>query len=135
MEKVTHKQARRRYMRAFWPVMTFYMIAIIGGALWRNQYETPPLWLGAAIAIAVSIPLIVILFLLVRYFSETDEYTRLMHLTAFAYGGCITIGAVFVVGFLQMFDVIRYVDVFWFGPGFFLAYGLAYRFMGGEDCV
>ncbi len=135
MQKVTHKEARKRYMRLFWPAMVFYVITVIGGAQLRNQYETTPLWLGISIALAITVPLIAVLILMLRYFDETDEYTRLKQLKAFAYGACLTVGAIFFVGFLQMFDVITHVDVFWFGPGFFLAYGLAYWAMGGKDCI
>lgn len=135
MQKITHKEARKRYMRLFWPAMVIYIVAVVGGALTRSQYETTPLWLGLSITAAVCVPLIAILFLMVRYFAESDEYIRLLQLRAFAYGACFTISAVFVVGFLQIYEVIGYVEVFWFGPGFFLAYGLVYWAMGGKDCV
>lgn len=135
MQKVTFKEARKRYLRLFWPVMGFYVLAVLGGSYLSRQYETTPLWLGVSLALIVSLPLVGVLFLMVRYFQEADEYTRLMQLTAFAYGACMTVGAIFVVGFLQMFDVIGNVDIFWFGPAFFLAYGVSYKLMGGKDCV
>ena len=135
MQKVTYKEARKRYMRLFWPVMGFYVLAVMGGSYLAGQYEETPQWLGITLALVISFPLIGVLFLMVRYFREADEYTRLMQLTAFAYGACLVIGAIFIVGFLQMFDVLGYVDVFWFGPGFFLAYGLSYKAMGGKDCT
>lgn len=135
MQKVTHREARKRYLRLFWPAMIIYTGAIIGGAIWRNQYETTPVWLGLTITIAVSIPLIAVMFLMVRYFMESDEFVRLQQLTAFAYGACITVSAIFVAGFLQMFDVVGYIEVFWFGPAFFFAYGIVYKLMGGKDCA
>lgn len=122
-------------MRLFWPVMALYVVIVIAGTLLLKTYETPPLWLQIGLALGASLPLIGVLVLMVRFFAETDEYTRLKQLTAFAYGACITVSAIFVTGFLQMFDVIGYVDVFWFGPGFFLAYGLSYHAIGGKECL
>ena len=135
MEKVTHKQARQRYLRLFRPVMLIYVVAILGGSYWLSTFEVEPKWLTVSVALASSIPLLLVLLLMLRYFSEADEYTRLKQLTAFSYGAAITIGAVFVAGFLQMFEVIGTVQVFWFGPAFFLAYGLSYKLLGGQDCA
>jgi len=114
--------------------MAAYLVIVLGGSFWLAKTEDPSLTVSALVAIACALPLIASLWLMLRYFSETDEFTRLRQLTAFAQGAVITISAVFVVGFLQMFDVIGNVEVFWFGPAFFFAYGLAYKAMGGKDC-
>lgn len=115
--------ARKRYHRVFWPAMALYVAIVLFGSWYVQEGETPK-WIAAAFAIATALPVCFTLWAMVRWMSETDEYTRLRHLKAFAQGATITISGVFVVGFLQFFEVIDSFDVFWFGPAFFLAYGL-----------
>lgn len=134
MQKVTHKQARSRYRRLFWPMMALYVVVVIGGTLLRTNFDAPPLWLDVALALGSALPVSAVLFLMVRYFLEADEFVRLQQLTAFAYGACLTVSSIFVAGFLQMFDVIRGIEVFWFGPAFFFAYGIVHKLMGVKDC-
>ena len=134
MEKVTYKQAKRQYIRRFWPLMFLYLVAILGGSFWLKQYETEPLWLGITVALTAATPLIVTLFVMLRYFEQTDEFVRLNQLRSFAEGSAIIMSAIFVIGFLQLFHVVPQIEVFWFGPAFFLAYGLAHWRRGGESC-
>ncbi|MEZ5987275.1 MAG: hypothetical protein R3B94_15120 [Hyphomonas sp.] len=47
------------------------------------------------------------------------------YLQALRDAGLITSGITFLFGFLQIFDVLGSIDVFWFGPLFFFAFGLA----------
>ena len=122
-------------MRLFWPAMAIYIVACLGGAWLKIQYDVPPVWLNISVALCSALPVCAVLFLMVRYFLEADEFVRLQQLTAFAYGACITVSAIFVAGFLQMFDVIGHIEVFWFGPAFFFAYGIVYKLMGGKDCA
>ena len=135
MQKITHKQARKRYKRLVWPAMVIYLASIFAGSLWLRQFESAPLWAGLLVAMAVSVPVAVVMFLLIRYFSETDEYNRMLHLRAFAYGASTTISVIFFVGFLQMFDVVGQVDLILFGLGFLFVYPFSYWLMGGKDCV
>ena len=116
--------ARKRYHRLFWPAMIAYVTIVIGGA-WLVDDQESPKWIAALAAILTTIPIVIALFAIVRWMSETDEYTRLRHLKAFAVAGALTASVVFLVGFLQIFDVVGFVEVFWFGPLFLGAYGLA----------
>ena len=116
--------AQKRYHRVFWPTMIVYVMIVLGGA-WLVDKETSPTWLAATVAIACALPVCLALWAIVRWMSETDEYTRMKHLKGFARGAAITISGVFVVGFLQLWEVIEDFDVFWIGPAFFLSYGLA----------
>jgi hypothetical protein len=106
----------------------------LGGSYYLRTVEVEPTWLKILISIAVTLPIIASLFAMLRYFEETDEYSRLLQLRAFATGAVITVSALFAVGFLQMFAVLGAVEVFWFGPLFFVCYGLAHRLTGGRDC-
>ncbi|MBI1399774.1 hypothetical protein [Hyphomonas sp.] len=118
------RSANRRYLYVFWPFMAAY-VAIILGASFLIDKDTSPLWLKVAGALAATLPIIGALWAILRRVAETDEYTRLRQLTALAQGGAITAGIAFLVGFLQIFNVIGSIDIFWFGTLFFLAYGLS----------
>ena len=124
MTQQTFKSAKRRYLRLMWPMMILYVAIILVGSLWLKQFETEPKWLQLSLALASAAPVIATLFAMLRYANETDEYSRLIQLKAFAWGGTITVSALFVVGFLQIFHVIEMFEIFWFGPLFFFAYGL-----------
>ena len=119
------RTANRRYLYVFWPLMAAY-VAIIFATSYFIDEETSPLWFKVAGAGVTTAPILGALWAILRLVGETDEYTRLRQLTALAQGGAITAGIAFLVGFLQIFNAIGPVDVFWFGPLFFLAYGLSY---------
>ncbi|MEQ8558496.1 MAG: hypothetical protein RIB03_09295 [Henriciella sp.] len=116
--------ARKRYHRIFWPAMIAYVVIVLGGA-WIIDKQESPTWLTATVAVLTALPVCLALWAIVRWMSETDEYTRIKHLKGFARGAAITISGVFVIGFLQLFEVIENFEVFWIGPAFFLSYGLA----------
>ena len=123
-QSIGFNKARKRYHRVFWPTMIAYTLIVLAGAFLVDKAESP-IWLKGSVAVACALPVCLALWAIVRWMSETDEYTRIKHLKGFARAAAITISAVFVIGFLQLWNVIESFDVFWFGPGFFLAYGLA----------
>lgn len=133
MTKSTYKTARRRYRRANIVLMVLYVIAISGGTFYLKTLEVEPLWLQISIAFATAGPLVLYLMSMLRYFSETDEYNRALHLKAFSYGAVFTVSMVFIIGALQMFDVIESFEIFWLGILFFFSYGLSHKFLGGKD--
>ncbi|WP_321487978.1 hypothetical protein [uncultured Hyphomonas sp.] len=118
------RTANRRYRFLFWPMMAVY-VAIILGTKFLIDGDKAPLWLNAASAIAAALPLFIVLYAIRRQTEETDEYTRMRYLRALRDAGLITCGVLFLVGFLQIFGVVGNIDVFWFGPVFFFAFGLA----------
>lgn len=132
MARQTFKSAYRRYWRAFVPLMILYLAITLGGSFYLKSFETEPVWLQASIAIACTIPMVLFLFIQIRYFLETDEYTRLVQLKGFAIGSGVTVSGIFLLGFLQMFHVLDRIEVFWFGPFFFVAYGLSTAALGGR---
>lgn len=120
--------AKRRYHRTFWPLMAIYAVAVFASRFMMEWFEEPPVGLAIGAALACAIPILLVLLVVLRYFAETDEYTRLRQLIAFARGAALTVSAIFVVGFLQLFDVMGGVEVFWFGPLFLFSWGLFYCF-------
>ena len=135
MTQHTYKTARRRFKRANMVLMATYVITILGGTYYLKTLEVEPLWLQITIALAVAVPLILYLVSMLRYINETDEYTRAQHLKAFAYGAVFTVSTVFIIGALQMFDVIESFEIFWLGVLFFFAYGISNKLLGGKDCT
>lgn len=134
MSQQTFKSAKRRYHRMFWPLMAAYTVIVIGGSFGLRQLDPEPKWMQAALAIACAAPVIATLFVMLRYAEETDEYSRLIQLKGFAWGGVVTASALFLVGFLQLFHILELVEVFWFGPLFFIAYGISTFLIGGRQC-
>ena len=135
MAQQTFKSAKRRYHRVFWPLMAVYTVTVIAGSFMLNQMDPEPKWLQASLAIACALPVIATLLVMMRYALETDEYTRLIQLKGFAWGGIVTISVVFTIGFLQLFHVIETFEIFWFGPFFFIAYGIStFILNGGKKC-
>ena len=117
--------AKNRYQRLYWPAVAAYVAICLGGAIIVDK-DTSPIWLTGTFSVLTAAPLVFIMWLMLRHSDETDEYTRMRQLQAFAKGGAITMSAIWVVGSFQLWDVIPGLNVFWFGPFFFLAYGLTY---------
>lgn len=115
--------------------MGVYLAVILAGKFYLNSLVVEPTWLQVLIALACTVPMIAFLFLELRFISETDEYTRNIRYRAIAYGAAIVISGVFLVGFLQLFEAIGFIEVFWFGPAFFVAYGLSSVLIGGKECL
>lgn len=118
------RTAKRRYHYAFWPLMAFYVVAVFSASFFIDE-DTAPLWLKISGALATALPVLGVILVMLRQVRETDEYTRLRQLTALAQGGAITAGIAFVAGFLQIFGALPEFSAFWFGPLFFVAYGLS----------
>lgn len=118
------RTANKRYMMIFVPMMVIYCVAI-AAALSFIDFNTSPISLRVAAALGVSLPLVAILWSVLRLVRETDEYTRLRQLQALAEAGCTLTAVIFIVGFLERFNVIPDIPLFLFGPAFFFFYGLA----------
>jgi len=119
------RTAHRRYKKVFWPLIGLYLITLLTG-VFIVDVETSPVGLRASFAVGVALTICGMLWEMLRRVKETDEYTRLRQLQALAEAGAITTGAVFLFGFLEIFNVIDDVPLFLFGPLFFLAFGFAY---------
>ncbi|NQY12763.1 MAG: hypothetical protein HRT81_02750 [Henriciella sp.] len=135
MTQQTFKSAKRRYHRVFWPLMGVYSVIVLAGSYTLNQMDPEPEWLQASLAVACAVPVIGTLLVMLRYALETDEYSRMIQLKGFAWAGVITVSIIFLIGFLQLFHVIENFEIFWFGPFFFIAFGISTLIMnGGRQC-
>ena len=118
------RTANRRYRYLFWPLTIAYVVITLTSSYFIDK-DTSALWLKVAGAVAITLPLFGVLYAMRRLTEETDEYSRLRQIRAMRDGGLITAGATFIVGFLQIFGALDNFTVFWFGPLFFLSYGLS----------
>ncbi|MDP3491554.1 MAG: hypothetical protein Q8R82_00450 [Hyphomonadaceae bacterium] len=128
MAEVTFREANKRYRRAFIPVMAFYTVAVFGGSYLLKQFETPPMWLSAIVALVMAAPIGGVLWLMWRLARETDEFTRQQQMASMAGGGMVTVFFSVVWGFLELYEVLPPLWTFLVGPIFFLSYGLIYCF-------
>ena len=119
------RTAKRRYHYLFWPLMGVYTVLVFATSFLVDTNTAPP-WLKITSALAVTLPLFGVLYAMRRQTEETDEYTRMRQLQAMRDGGLITAACAFLVGFLQIFEVLDFISVFWFGPLFFISYGLSF---------
>lgn len=124
-EQKGFRTANRRYLMVFAPMMAIYCAAIFA-VLSFIDMETSSTGVRIAAALGVSLPLVAILWSVQRLVRETDEYTRLRQLQALTEAGLALSGIIFVIGFLERFNVIPDIPLFLFGPTFFFLYGLAH---------
>jgi len=134
MAEIGYKQAKRRYLRIFWPLMVFYMIACFAGAMLINRLEEPSELLRTVVAIVTVAPVALVLWAIWRQTQETDEYVRKTQLEALALAGMVTAGLAGIIGFLQFFDVVPEFGSFYALPCFFLVFGLA-KWLRGGGCA
>lgn len=128
------RTANRRYLFLFWPAMILYAVALFTVVSFVDK-TTAPLWLRIVGAGAITLPVLGVLYAVRRHSNETDEYSRLRHITALRDAGLACAGIAFLVGFLQIFTVLPDFTVFWFGPAYFIAYGLSACFQRAGKTV
>jgi hypothetical protein len=124
-EQKGFRAANKRYLMVFMPMMAAYCATLVAVVTFIDM-ETASTGARAAAALGVSLPLVAVLWSVLRLVRETDEYTRLRQLQALTEAGLALTGIIFVVGFLERFNVIPDVPLFLFGPAFFFLYGLAH---------
>ncbi len=129
MNNVSFRQANRRYLRVFLPVMVLYGILCFAGPYYLASLDAPATWLFATLAVINALPIVVVFWVMARFLRETDEYTRRNQSEALLTGGAITLSITFFWGFLEQYQVIpkwEYVSVMMLVvPTFFACYGIA----------
>ena len=138
MPQVTYKQAQRRYLWAFAPVMVFYCVFCFAGPELLAALDEPPKWLVALVAVVTAAPIAIVFWLIGRHLRETDEYTRKIQTDAMLGGGGIALSAAAVWGFLELFDVVprpeHFPSMMMVAPAFFAGWGIAFfvRWLRGK---
>jgi hypothetical protein len=126
--QITYREANRRYRRAFWPVILFYAVACIGGALLVKQ--NPPTWAVATIAMVTALPIMGVFWLMRRLLNETDEYTRKLHIDALLTAGGIIFSFTMLWSFLVLYGVVQenryFPSTMFLTPAFLAIYGFLF---------
>jgi hypothetical protein len=130
MTEITFKQANRRYVRMFVPMMILYSVFCFAGPALLAMMGSPPRWLMGLVAVITGAPIAGVFWLMGRLLRETDEYTRAIQVDALLSGGAITLSLAVVWSFLELYQVVPRAKFFpsmmMVGPGFFFAYGLSF---------
>lgn len=134
MAEIGYKQAKRRYLRIFWPLMAFYMLACVVGMFLLKRMDDPSEFVRTTFAIVMVAPVVLVLWAIWRQTQETDEYVRKKQLEALALSGMVSAGLAGVIGFLQFLDVVPEFGSFYALPCFFIIFGLA-KMMRGGGCA
>lgn len=138
MAQVGFKAANTRYKRAFWPLIFVYVVICFAGLFLAFRADDPSVLVRIGIALLNGLPIAGVFWVMFRAAEETDEFTSRQQYKAMAFGGAVAAGLGVIAGFLQLYDVLGEVWVFWVGPAFFFAYGLAQcrmRWMAGRSAA
>ena len=124
--KPSFREARRRYQRLYWPAIIIYSVLCFAGPMLMKSIDHPAKWMLAALAVANTIPIAAIFWVLGRWLRETDEYTRKRQVEAMLAGAAVTFTFAGLWGFLELYDVVPHLFVLLLWPLFFFSYGSLY---------
>lgn len=128
MEQISYKQAQRRYIRIFWPVMAVYIVTCFAGPTLIGFVEPQPMWFKPVIAILTATPVAIVFWLLLRNVRETDEYVRSQMVSAILPAAAITLALTTLWGFMEMYGVVtlpeRVSAMFFVSPTFFALWSI-----------
>lgn len=93
----------RRYMRRFIPTMIVY-VAAVAGVSWAFDALSPAGPLAWALAIAPALPILAVIAIMGLYLKEEgDEFVRNVLVEAMLWGIGVTLAAMTVWGFLEVY--------------------------------
>ena len=106
------RPASKRYMLRMAVIMGFYVVAIFG-AVWMFTHSPPQGALRYLVAAAPSLPILGVIWAVGMYFKEEDdEYLRLRLATTSLWATGITLAAASVWGFLENFDTVQHLPLY-----------------------
>ena len=119
--------AGRRYIRALWPALIGYSLALFL-SLWLLRRGIDPLPLRALVAVLPVLPLALMMRAALRYLREIDELQRRIETEAIGIASLLVSLLFFAGGLLQkaqVFDVDAGVAMIWVFPLLCAIYGIA----------
>lgn len=119
--------AGRRYLRALWPIMVGYTLALFASImLIRRGIDSVPL--RALVAVAPAFALVLLMRAALRYLREIDELQRRIETEAIGIASLLVSVLYFAAGLLQKAKVVE-VDaataMIWVFPLLCATYGIA----------
>ena len=121
------RAAGRRYIRALWPALIGYSLALFL-SLWLLRRGIDPLPLRALVAVLPVLPLALMMRAALRYLREIDELQRRIETEAIGIASLLVSLLFFAGGLLQkaqVFDVDAGVAMIWVFPLLCAIYGIA----------
>ncbi len=134
MARYTEKQ----YRRHMWILMTAYVALML--LEWPHVRGTANLPLKVALALAPTVPVIALVWLIARRVMASDELQQRLHMMALGFATGVVAAASLAGGFLAAAGVIRIEGdvLIWVFPALSLIYGVSHivlgRRYGGADC-
>ncbi len=104
------REAKRKYYLEMGAVLALYAVTLVGSIYLGQKME--PGTARTALLLTPVIPVLLMVWVLVRQFSRMDEFVRLRSLEAFSVAGAITAGLTFTYGFLEGAGFPR-LSMFW----------------------
>ena len=123
--------AGRRYIRALWPALIGYSLALFL-SLWLLRRGIDPLPLRALVAVLPVLPLALMMRAALRYLREIDELQRRIETEAIGIASLLVSLLFFAGGLLQkaqVFDVDAGVAMIWVFPLLCAIYAIAKIFL------
>jgi len=116
--------AGRRYLKRFFPLMAAYVAAIFG-VTWLFAAHPPEGPLRYALAVLPALPVIGVIWAVGAYLhEETDEYVRMRLAVTSLYATGATLAAACVWGFLEQFETVPHVPLYYAFVFYWAAFGL-----------
>jgi hypothetical protein len=119
--------AGKRYIRAMWPILIFYSLALFG-SIWVIKHGIASLPLRAVIAVLPALAIVLLMRAALRYLREIDELQRRIETEAIGAASLLVSVLYFAGGLLQKAKVIEIgsaTAMIWVFPMLMLFYGIA----------
>jgi hypothetical protein len=104
------REAKRKYLIEMGASAALYFVAVVGSIRFGRALE--PGTGRTLLLLTPVIPVLLIVWVLVRQFGRMDEFVRLRSLEAFSVAGAITAGLTFTYGFLETAGFPK-LSMFW----------------------
>lgn len=130
------RPAAKRYTLRMLVIMAVYVAAIFG-AVWMFANQPPQGLLRYIVAAAPSLPILGVIWAVGMYFKEEDdEYLRMKLAVTSLWATGITLAAASVWGFLENFDVVPHIPLYYAFIFYWGAFGLTQivrKLFGGRE--
>jgi len=130
------RPAAKRYTLRLAVIMGFYVVALFG-AVWMFNNAPPEGVLRYLVAAAPSLPILGVIWAVGMYFKEEDdEYLRMRLAVTSLWATGLTLAAASVWGFLENFEVVQHIPLYFAFVFYWGAFGLVQitrGLFGGRD--
>ena len=119
--------AGQRYLRAMWPIMIGYALALFV-SIWSIKQGIASVPLRAVVAVLPALPIVLLMRAALRYLREIDELQRRIETEAIGAASLLVALVYFAGGMLEKAEVVRMdagVAMIWVFPMLCGLYGIA----------